>query len=543
MVGESSKLENFLVSIDYRDPAWIAVAFIAGLLFRQINLPPMVGFLVAGFVLHLLGAENDPFLLAVADTGVTLLLFTIGLKLRLGTLSRPEIWATTCVHMGASIALAFVALMALGWAGVLLFDGLDYSTALIVAFALSFSSTVFAVKTLEERGSMASRYGQVAIGILVIQDIAAVIFLAVSAGKIPSPWALGLLLLIPARHILARLMDASGHRELLAVFGFVMALGGAALFELVGMKGDLGALVMGVLLAHHHKAKELSKNLMSFKDVFLVCFFLTIGLTGLPTWETATAALILIALVPIKTLLFIWLLTRFRMRARGATLGGLVLGNYSEFGLIVGAIAISTGWLSPDWLTVFALALSISFILASPVNVLATEIYDRFRERLLKLESAKRLPGDEDLHLGTNRVLIFGMGRVGRAAYDEMLPHAEGQILGIDLDETQVDRNDEDGRNVVLGDATNPEFWSRVRSHNHEVEMILLAMPHQAANVEAAKRLRETGYDGPMVATALYPDQEEELMESGINEVFNLYAEAGSGAATRMHELLGNDQS
>lgn len=536
-------MDSFLISIDYRDPAWIAVAFISGLLVRQINLPPMVGFLIAGFVLHLLGAENDRFLLAVADMGVTLLLFTIGLKLRLSTLLRPEIWATTGIHMGASIVLGLATMLSLGWAGVLLFDGLDISAALIVAFALSFSSTVFAVKTLEDRGSTASRYGQVAIGILVMQDIAAVAFLAVSAGKIPSIWALGLVLLIPGRHILARLMDASGHRELLAVFGFVMALGGAALFELVGMKGDLGALVVGVLLAHHHKANELSKILMSFKDVFLVCFFLTIGLTGLPTWETATAALILLALVPIKTALFIFLLTRFHMRARGATLGGLALGNYSEFGLIVGAIAISSGWLASDWLTVIALALSASFILASPVNMFSAKLYARYRNHLIRLETSKRLPGDEDLHLGAHQILVFGMGRVGRSAYDEMAPYVEGEILGIDLDETEVVRNMEAGRNVVLGDATNPEFWSRVRSHHKEIKMILLAMPHQAANVDAAKRLREMGYDGPMVATALFHDQNEELLKSGIDEVFNIYAEAGIGAATRMSSLLEKSSS
>ena len=159
LAGQGRKLDSFLISIDYRDPAWIAVAFLFGLLVRQINLPPMVGFLMAGFVLHLLGAENDPFLLAIADMGVTLLLFTIGLKLRIKSLMRPEIWATTGVHMLATVALTCAAILLLGWAGVLLFGDLDFTSALIVAFALSFSSTVFAFKILEDRGSIMSRYG------------------------------------------------------------------------------------------------------------------------------------------------------------------------------------------------------------------------------------------------------------------------------------------------------------------------------------------------------------------------------------------------
>lgn len=531
-------MDYFLISIDYRDPAWIAVAFLFGLLVRQINLPPMVGFLAAGFALHLLGAENDSFLLAVADMGVTLLLFTIGLKLRLNTLVRPEIWATTGLHMLVTIAITLASVMSLSWAGVLLFADLDYTSALIVAFALSFSSTVFAVKILEDRGSLMSRYGQVAIGVLVMQDIAAVVFVAVSAGKIPSPWAISLFALIPARHLLGFLMHRCGHKELLAVFGFSAALGGAALFEQVGMKGDLGALIIGVLLAPHEKAKQLSNILMSFKDVFLVCFFLTIGLTGLPSWDTAAAALLLLLLVPLKTILFVFLLLRFRMRAGGSAMGGLVLSNYSEFGLIVGSIAIGAGWLAPDWITVIALALTASLLLSAVINAFANDLYDRFRPKLIDMECDQRLRGDEDIDLSGHSILVFGMGRVGRAAYDEMRVHAKDQIIGIDLDETQVQRSSADGRKVVLGDAINPEFWSRLITPHQEIEMILLAMPHHNANLDAAIRMRERGYKGPIVAIALYPDQEEELRANGIDEVFNIYAEAGSGAATRMFDLL-----
>lgn len=503
----------------------------------------MVGFLIAGFVLHLLGAEDGPFLRAVADMGVTLLLFTIGLKLRVNTLFRPEIWATTTIHMALSVGFALSFILALGWAGFLLFSEVDFGSALIAAFALSFSSTVFAVKILEDRGSLMSRYGQAAIGILIMQDIAAVVFLAFSSGKLPSLWTFALLALIPARHLLASIMDRTGHGELLAIFGFSMALGGASLFELVGMKGDLGALAVGVLLSHHAKAKQLSNNLMTFKDVFLVGFFLTIGLTGLPTWETAATALVLMILIPVKAVLFVILLQRFRVRAHGAAFGGLVLGNDSEFGLIVVAIAIGTGWLQPEWLTVVAISLCASLILSSFFNVYANSIYNRFHSGLTRLESPRRLPGDEDIDLGGHRFLIFGMGRVGRAAYDEMREHARGMIVGIDLDEAQVERNLKEGRNVVLGDATNPEFWSRLITPHQEIEMILVATPNHSTNIEAANRMRERGYKGPIVSTALYPDQVQELHDNGVDEVFNIYEEAGSGAAKRMRALLGGQET
>jgi hypothetical protein len=265
-----------------------------------------------------------------------------------------------------------------------------------------------------------------------------------------------------------------------------------------------------------------------------------IGLTGLPTWEIAAAALILLLLLPFKIALFFLLLTKFRLRARAATLGASILGNYSEFGLIVAAIAISTGWLQDDWVIVIAVALSLSFFIASPINIFADSFYSMFRKILKRYESAKRLPGDEDIHLVDNRILVFGMGRVGRAAYDEMQPHVENRILGIDLDEDEVKKNVEAGRRVVLGDATHPDFWSRLDDGHDEVDMILLAMPHHKANIVAARRLRERGYAGPIVATALYPEQEEHLKENGVNEVFNLYAEAGAGAASRMWTTMEN---
>jgi predicted Kef-type K+ transport protein len=109
---------------------------------------------------------------------------------------------------------------------------------------------VFAVKTLEDKGEYQSRCGQVAIGVLIMQDIFAVVFLAASTGKLPSAWALGLLLLIPMRYVLMHLLNRAGHSgELQVLYGLALALGGYALFDAVDVKGDLGALIIGAMLA------------------------------------------------------------------------------------------------------------------------------------------------------------------------------------------------------------------------------------------------------------------------------------------------------
>jgi predicted Kef-type K+ transport protein len=139
-------VDAILLSIHPNDPLWIAIAFVFGLLLRMVGLPPLIGFLVAGFLLHALGAEADEFLYTIADMGITILLFSIGLKLRPQALARVEVWGVASIHMGL-VTLMFAALVVLfTQLGLPLFVDLDLKTSLLIGFVLSFSSTVFAIK-------------------------------------------------------------------------------------------------------------------------------------------------------------------------------------------------------------------------------------------------------------------------------------------------------------------------------------------------------------------------------------------------------------
>lgn len=531
-------MESILLAIDPRDPLWIAIAFACGLAVRLVGLPPLVGFLVAGFLLNAAGAEGGEFLRVTADLGVTLLLFTVGLKLKLQTLARPEVAGVAVVHMGVITLLlaGFVTLLA--GTGIPLFSSIDTRQALLIGFALSFSSTVFAVKILDELGASASRHGRTAIGVLVVQDIAAVAFLAATAGKIPSIWSLALLLLIPLRHLLRRMLEQTGHGELLILYGIVLALGGADLFELVGMKGDLGALIIGMLLANHSKANELAKALMGFKDIFLVGFFLSVGMTALPGWTELLAGLVLIAFLPIKMAIYAGLFAGFRLRARTAWQSTLNLANYSEFGLIVGTLAVASGWLQPAWLAVFAIAVSISFIIAAPLATAGNALYAQWRPHLKRIERLQRLPDDEDLTIDGVDVVIFGMGRVGTAVYDSLDRDYPGNVLGVEVDESKTARHIDAGRNVVTGDATNPDFWSRARGLARKTHWIMLAMPSHRANVAAAALLQAQEYKGRIAAATRYPDEAIELEKAGVEFAFNIYTEAGTGFANDLLKRL-----
>lgn len=518
------------VALALNDLLWIGMAFALGLLSKSVGLPPMVGFLVAGFVLGNHGQVDQNLLQKMADLGITLLLFTIGLKINIRHILRPQVWAVTLIHTVLVVAVVTTGLVALAYWGLSSLAGFTWQQAALVAFALSFSSTVFVVKSMEDKGEMESLHGRIAIGILIIQDIFAVIFLAASAGKIPSVWALTLLLLIPLRPVLGWLFDWVGRGELLILYGLLLAIGGAEVFELVGIKGDLGALILGVMIATHSKAEEMAKIMLGFKDLFLLGFFLTVGISGTPSMETLFMAIILTPLLLLKGGLFYGLFLQFQLRARTALLGTFNLSNFSEFGLIVVAIGVANGWITPHWLTTMALTIAVSFVVSAVFSAHANKLYTRYRRRLKKWQKSRRLPDDQLVDLGHAQIAVIGMGAVGTGTYDQLSQTHQGHVVGIDIDARTVANQCAEGRHVILGDPSDADFWDRVNQSDH-VQLVLLTLPKFSSTLTVVELLKGSGYQGQIAATAKFPDEMSHLQAAGVDTVFNMHTEAGAGFA------------
>ncbi|WP_017626088.1 cation:proton antiporter family protein [Nocardiopsis chromatogenes] len=513
------------------EAAFIGAAFAGGLAATAVRLPPLVGFLAAGFVLSALGYGPTPELEAIADLGVTLLLFTIGLKLDVRSLLKHEVWGTAALHMALSVLLGALALGALRLTGMSLLQDTVGSGPLLLGFALSFSSTVFAVKVLQDRSEMGSLYGRLAISVLVMQDVFAVVFITAATDTRPGPWALLLPLLVPAAPLLRRLLDRIGHGEMQALFGVVAALVlGYALFDLVGVKGDLGALLLGVLLAPAANAPALAKTLFSLKELFLVGFFLSIGLTGMPAWETVVLAVALLLLLPLKGALFTALFLFFRLRGRTSLLAGAALGTYSEFGLVVVASAVPQGWLSEDWLAALALTVALSFLVSAPLNMHGERVYRAVAPRLRRWERTVLVPGDRPIDLSGARAVVLGMGRVGRGAYDRLREAHGVAAVGVEHDPATVQRLREEGYRVVEGDATDSDFWDRL-SLSEEVGLVILAMPHQRGNLAALESLDAVGHRPVVAGVVSHAEEIGELRARGADEVHHLYGEAGRALA------------
>lgn len=518
------------------DFIWVLFAFICGLGMKLISLPPLIGYLVAGFILNFAGVTPDATLDTLADLGITLMLFTIGLKLEIKSLLKPEIWAASLSHMGIWILVFFGVALGLGALSLPFFSDLSLQTAALIAFLLSFSSTVCVVKLLEESGEMKTRHGKLAIGTLVMQDIVAVLFMALATGKAPSIWAIGLFGLIFLRPLFDLLLNKSGHGELLPLAGFFLAFGGYELFELVGVKGDLGALLFGALLSGSNKSTELSKNLLNFKDLFLIGFFLSIGFTALPDWPMFYTALLLSVLLPIKFLLFFALFTRLSLRGRTAYLSALALTNVSEFGLIVAALAVDSGWLTEQWLVIISLAVAMSFVFTSVVYKRAHELYMRNKNLIKRFEKPGRLPEDCIDQIDRADILVIGLGRVGLGAYKALDSMAGERVCGVDADRGRINNMRAEGMNVCVGDGEDTDFWEQLNLS--KVKLVLLAVPSVEDSHNIVVQINNSGFKGKVAAIARYQDEQQKLMDVGIDKVFNFFTEAGIGFAEESIRLI-----
>ena len=506
---------------------YLVITFGLGGLALAVRLPPLVGFLAAGFVINALDVEDVPQLDVVADLGVTLLLFAIGLKLDVRILFRREVWLTTSAHMLISLVLGGIALWLAATAGVAMLAGQSMQTIALLGFALSFSSTVFVVKVLEERGESHALYGRVAIGILVMQDVIAVVFLTATNGHLPSLWALTLVGLWPLTRVLRKIWSRLGHGEMQSLFGIVMALvPGYALFSAVGLKGDLGALIVGVLLASHPASSELARSLFHIKELLLVGFFVSIGLTGLPDLPTLGVALLMVLLLPFKAAWYVALLSLMKLRHRTALLAGLGLMNYSEFGLIVVSVGVSAGLLAQAWLVEMSIAVALSFVVSALVNGRRHLMLEKIALRLPAQDERTLVPEERPGDAGDAEVVVIGMGRVGFAAYQRLTDHYGLRVVGVDYDGPRIGRLADEGLRVIEGDATDLDFWNRLR-HSDSARIAVLAMPRHGANVTALECLRESGFSGQVAAVARYDDEVQWAKDHGVDIAFNVYAGAG----------------
>lgn len=517
----------------YTDAIWLSLAFISGLFSKKINLPPLIGFLLTGIVINVTGLKGghlNDVLDALSSLGIMLLLFTIGLKIKIKNLTKKEVMLSASIHMLLSLVGMGGLVLLLSFSGLIYFTDLEWQGALMIGFALSFSSTVFVIKILEDKGELNSFHGKIAIGILVIQDIFAVAFITVSKGELPEWWAILLPVYIwLARKLLFYLLSHSGHGELMTIFGFLATfVFGAMSFSLCGLKPDLGALIMGMILVDHPKSKELYDRMMSYKDFFLVAFFVGIGLKGIPDLPVIFIAIGLLFIIPAKSWLFFNLFSRYQVKPRIAFLSSLSLGNFSEFSLITGVIGYQMGYINEEWLLILAVLMSFSFLIGSPLNSYAHEIFDRFRATILKSAKHAKEPEESTYDMEGFKYVVIGLGSIGKPAYMFLNEQFPGEVIGFDYNHDSVGQINELGGTAHYGDSTSSIFWEDI--DYSKVQKVFLAMSDHPTNVNSVKEINKILPDRKFTLGAVceYGDENSKLSKLQVDFIYEFKSRIGT---------------
>lgn len=503
------------------DILWIGAAFLLGILFSRIQLPPLIGYLSAGLILAATGYESGDLLHQIAHFGVLFLLFSVGLHIRIRDILRLEVLAAGVSHLIIFTGIIWGILIVLSQTGSL---GLSRDSALIAALLFGFSSTILTAKTLDARGELGALHGRTAIGVLILQDLVAIAILAYTSGSAPSPFSFGIILLPLLRPLLLWVFTLLKEDELALLYGLVLALGGAALFSWLGLSEELGAIAAGMILAGNDKADQLDQKLWSIKEFFLVGFFLEIGLRGLPDGNSGWLIGTMLLLVFVKAALFFMLFVLFRLRARTSFIAAASLMSYSEFMLIAGAVAARNGFIPEELIVTMALIIVISYAVNASLARWEDPIWNRLEGLLSRFERDVRHPDRQFISLGNAEYLVVGMGSAGCEAYNELRENGL-RVVGMDIDPERIERNRENGRKIVYGDIQDIDMWQNLNLE--PVKAVLIAMGNKQSKTNATRMMRELGYKGSIIALTMRPDERESLEKVGASAVSIPIRDAG----------------
>jgi glutathione-regulated potassium-efflux system protein KefB len=444
----------------------LAAAVISVPIARFARLSAIVAYLVAGVVIGPfgLGIFNRPeTILTVAELGIVMLLFLIGLELELSRLlaMRRDIFGLGVAQLlltAAAIAGLATATGLFGWRG-----------ALVAGLSLALSATSIALRILEERGHLQQPYGQRAFAILLFQDMSVVPLLALVPLLAPGGGAtqhvslaeaatsaglVGLAiaaLVVAGRYLLNpffRLLAWTGAREVMTAAALLVVLGAALLMQWVGMSMALGAFLAGVLLAESTYRHELEADIEPFRGLLLALFFMGVGMTIDMKIVVANLWLIIAAAVIITLLkaMIVWVLFRATCTRRGEALqAGSVLTGAGEFAFVLLPLGATLGIISAEQGSLLSAIAAVTLLLGPPF----ASVTDALVRRLAKANEREA----DDFSDANGTVLVIGFGRFGQIVSQYLLAE-EIDVTTIDLDPEMIQVAARFGFRVYYGDGT-----------------------------------------------------------------------------------------
>lgn len=459
-------MDNIFLQIS----ALLALTVSIALIMRLLRQPLIVAYIVAGIIagplfLNLVDGEQQ-FFAVLAEFGIVLLLFIIGLSLNLDYIKR----------LGRSVLLGgflqFVLTAGIGY-GLLQLLGLAPLPALFLAIAVSFSSTIIVVKLLSDKKDTEALYGRFVIGLLLVQDIIAVAILIFlnTIGANTTTWyetlivvtSRGLLLVgvvfLLARHVLPFLMARVAHSgELLFIFTIAWCFGVASLVYWAGFSIEIGAIIAGISLGASPYQSQIASRIRPLRDFFIVLFFIVLGSElqlGQVAQATAPALALSLFILIANPLILYGIMRYLGYTRRSAVLAGITAAQVSEFGFILIFKAQTLGYLQGPELAILTLAALITIVISSYAITYNEQIYRALLPALRLLgrdKNQEKWSGDLEYE-----VWVFGYHRIGWKVCEALAARGV-KFAVVDFNPEAIEKLKRRGIPAYFGDAADVEF-------------------------------------------------------------------------------------
>ena len=551
--------------------AGLGLAMVLGVAAARARIPPIVGYLVAGIVVgpHTPGFVADMALASqLAEIGVMLLMFGVGLHLSMGDLLSVRRIAVPGAIVQIAAATLLGAMVATLW-------GWTPGESLVFGLCLSCASTVVLLRALEDRGVLETVNGRIAVGWLVVEDLAMVLVLVVlpavagllggkpvagAAAETSLLAALGItlakvaafvaLMLVVGRRVFPRLLwlvAKTGSRELFTLCVVATALGvayGSA--KLFDESFALGAFFAGMMMRESEFSHRAADESLPLREAFSVLFFVSVGMLFDPQvlLEQPVKLLAVVAIIMVgKTLAAIALVLVFRYPLNTALTVGASLAQIGEFSFILASLGASLGLLPPEGHTLILAGSLISIALNSARFALVEPARSWIRERssfARQLEERDdplaQLPMSVPQSQLTGQVVLVGYGRVGRRIAEAMREKGVDFVVA-EQNREKVERMREKGIHAVCGDAAEPA--TLIQAHVARAAMLVIATPDAFDVRKVVETARTLNPPIEVIVRTHSEDDAQMLRRDGIGTVFMGESELAKGMSRHLLQRMG----
>lgn len=528
--------------------AILGLATLTGIIGQKLRQPLIIMFLATGILsgpsfLGIIHSYEQIELLA--HIGIALLLFIVGLKLDLNLIrtTGPVALATGLGQIVFTSLIGFVIAIAMG---------MSYLSAAYVSVALTFSSTIIIVKLLSDKKEIDSLHGQIALGFLIVQDIAAILalvtlttlgasvtgdepgylsFLMIGAKGVGLLVGVALLM----KYVIPYLSQRLAHSlELLTLFAIAWAVLLGAGSELLGFSKEVGAFLAGVSLASTAFRDSIGARLTGLRDFLLLFFFIDLGarLDLTMVGSQLGASLIFSVFVLIgNPLIVLIIMGAMGYRRRTSFLAGLTVAQISEFSLIVAALGLSIGHITEETMGLITLVGVVTIFLSTYMILYSYQLYSFLSSPLKIFERRnpyREAAIDTLAEMEAVDVILVGLGNYGSGLMENLL-RRKNAVVGIDFDPGALDMWRKRGVSVLYGDMADPEIHEQLPLK--KARWVISAVRSKEMNLALTHNLRKDGYTGKVALTATNNQEAAEFEKAGADLVFRPFQDAAEQAA------------